>query len=359
MVEPVASQSVESKQLRCPGCNAETQWDPAVAALKCLHCSTVVQVPQQEGSHTAVEYDLEKGLAMASRGYGVAVRTSTCKECGATVSFGEMTTATRCDFCDSPQVMVQEGSRNVIRPESLVPFHVDKGAAGAKFSSWLGKLWFRPNDLKAKASVEELHGVYIPYWTFDAEVASRWTAESGEHYYVKEGDRRVQKTRWRWTSGRREDSYDDLLVCASKGLPRELAAKLKTFNTQQLKPWDPSFLAGWKAEEYAIDLNGAWKEAVARIESTQRSRCASDVPGDTHRFLNVKNTLSDEKFKHVLLPLWIASYRYREQVYRFLVNGQTGEVTGKAPWSVVKILAFIVVIIAIIAGLAVLSGNRR
>jgi ribosomal protein S27E len=366
MIGVEAAVHVQTAEQHCPECNSKMQWDAAVQAMKCQYCGKTVEL--SESTKSVVEYDLESGLSMArERGYGVTVRTTVCKDCGATVSFGDAATATRCEFCDSPQVMQEEGQRNVIRPESLVPFAVDKKVATGKFGTWIGKLWFRPSDLKHRAAVSEMTGMYIPYWTFDAHVASKWTAEAGYHYYETETytttengqsvtkTRQVQKTRWVWKNGSRADDYDDILVCASKGLPQDLAEKLKTFDTRELRGWEPRYLAGWKAEEYAVDLNAGWKDAVERMETTQKSRCASDVPGDTHRFLSVNNQFSDETFKHVLLPLWISAYRYRDKVYRFLVNGQTGEVTGKAPYSVWKIVMFILAIVGLIVGVLVLG----
>jgi hypothetical protein len=147
----------------------------------------------------------------------------------------------------------------------------------------------------------------------------------------------VQKVRWRPASGSRDDRYDELLVCGSRGLPPELTQKLEPFDTEALRRYDPSFLAGWRAEEYSVDLNAAWKLGVERMAQSQRTRCSGDVPGDTQRALSVVNRFSDEKFKHVLLPIWISVYRYQGKPYRFLVNGQTGEVTGQAPWSILKI----------------------
>src|SRR5262249_39218826 len=88
---------------------------------------------------------------------------------------------------------------------------------------------------------------------------------------------------------------------------------------------------------YSVDLNAAWKLGVERMTEAQRARCSGDVPGDTQRALHVVDRFSDEKFKHVLLPIWISVYRYNGKPFRFLVNGQTGEVTGHAPWSVLKI----------------------
>ncbi len=249
---------------------------------------------------------------------------------------------------------------NAYSPESLAAFQIDKAKAYQRFGEWLKRLWDRPNDLKRIAKVQEMGGVYVPFWTFDAHVDSDWTAEAGYYYYetetyttVENGEtvtrtRQVQYTRWEPAWGHRHDFYDDMLICAGKGLPAELVAKFSTFNTQQLVPYAPQYLAGWKAEAYAIDLMAAHGTARNKMAEQQVSRCASDVPGDTHRGLNVNSRFYAETFKHILLPIWIAAYRYNNKVFRFLVNGQTGEVVGKAPWSVWKILLFSLFIAAII-----------
>jgi hypothetical protein len=160
--------------------------------------------------------------------------------------------------------------------------------------------------------------------------------------------RSVRKVRWQPARGNRADVYDDLLICASRGLPANLTQKLEPFDTARLVPYDASYLAGWKAEEYSLDLNERWRLAVARMEETQRQRCSGDVPGDTQRDLRTSHRFANERFKHLLLPIWIAAYRYRDQPYRFLVNGQTGEVTGRAPFSVIKITLFCLVVSALL-----------
>ncbi len=352
-----------AKTFLCPNCKGEMTYDAGEQKLSCQYCGNVKNIAAEDGQQSIVEHDLSKGLASGTpTGLGTKVRTTRCQECAATVSFPENMTATECDFCGSSQVLEQEENRKLIRPESVVPFKVDRKAASREFTGWLKKLWFRPNDLKRLASVTEINGVYVPYWTFDSTVDSDWTAEAGYYYYETETytdedsdgnevekTREVRKVEWEPAWGSRTDAYDDVLVCASGGLPESLADRLKTFATNELQPYDPAFLAGWKAEEYSKDLNTSWTDAVGRMESSQQSRCSDDVPGDTQRFLNVTNRFSDETFKHVLLPIWISAYRYHSKVYRFLVNGQTGEVVGKAPWSVIKIVLFIFTILALIA----------
>lgn len=352
-----------AQEFKCQMCGGQMAYDAAASQMKCAHCGNAVQVGTAEGNEAIVEYNLQDGLAKASqKGYGTPVRSSQCNECGAKVSFSESETATDCVYCGSSQVLEQEENRNVLRPESVVPFNVARADASKKFSTWLSKLWFRPSALKREAKVSEMNGVYVPYWTFDSQVHSDWTAQAGHYYYVTESytdsegnqkTRQVRKTNWVPAWGSRDDFYDDILICASKGLPANLVGKLKTFNTAELQPYQPSFLAGWKAEEYAIELNDGWKTAVGQMEKEQRSKCSRDVPGDTQRFLSVTNRFHDETFKHVLLPIWISAYRFNGKVYRFLVNGQTGEVTGKAPWSFWKIFLFILVIVAIIAGIII------
>lgn len=360
----------EASEFRCPACGGRMEFDAARGELSCDSCGATRAIGQEDAEQTIVEYDLEHGLAaVAQRGFGTALRRVGCEQCGAVVSYGANETARRCDFCGSPQVVSREQSRQPIRPESVVPFRIDRDAAAARFTAWLGSLWLRPSNLKMLAAVSEMAGMYVPYWVFDASVHSEWTALAGYYYYVEESylatddrgrsvqrRRRVQKVRWRPAQGSRDDRYDELLVCGSRGLPPELTQKLEPFDTHALRRYDPSFLAGWRAEEYSVDLNAAWKLGVERMAQSQRGRCSGDVPGDTQRALNVVNRFSDEKFKHVLLPVWIAVYRYQGKPFRFLVNGQTGEVTGHAPWSVLKI-ALLCVAVAL-AALLILWAQR-
>jgi LSD1 subclass zinc finger protein len=353
----------------CSNCGAKLQYDAGAQAMKCPYCGTQQAIPQQTqqqnpaGPPGGREIPIEQGMSMAARGFGTPVTTVSCNDCGATVNVTPGENTAKCAFCGSQQVLQQQAAGNPITPESMVPFKVDKPTANKKFEEWLGDLWFRPNDLKNMAKLQEMGGVYIPFWTFDAWVSSNWNAEAGYHYYETEyytdsegnsQSRQVQHTRWESASGWRQDFFDDTLVCASKGLPQDLVAELSTFNTQQLTPYRPEFLAGWRAESYAIDLMPAWTQGQEKMSKEQEARCARDVPGDTHRNLFVNNQFSHVTFKHVLLPIWIAAYRYNGKPYQFLVNGQTGEVVGKAPWSFWKIFFFVLAIVTVITTAIVL-----
>lgn len=352
----------------CSTCGAKLVYDATTRTMRCPYCRGQQAVAVDDAAEIR-EIPLEHGLSRAPRGYATDVVAVSCGECGATVNFAPSEITADCTFCRSHKVLARHADPNLIRPESILPFFVDLASSKKAFTSWLGTLWFRPSDLRKLARVEEMAGVYVPFWTFDAHVDSRWTAQAGYYYYETEHytvevngrtehrTRQVRHTRWESAGGYRDDDYDDVLVCASKGLPADLAREISTsFNTETLKPYTPAFLAGWRAESYAIELYDAWATGLSIIEAEQERRCGNDVPGDTHRFLQVDNTVSDVTFKHTLLPVWIAAFRYRGKTYRFLVNGQTGAVSGHAPWSAWKITFFILFILAVIAALVFFFG---
>jgi DNA-directed RNA polymerase subunit RPC12/RpoP len=337
------------------------RWEPDVDALFCEYCGARVAVPRGEG--VVLERPLSEA-GHAARGLGLETRVARCSRCGAQVAYDDRATAVECVFCGSPQVLEQESNRNALRPESLIPLDVGKDTVERAFRTWIGGLWFRPNALKRMRAFRAI-GVYVPFWTFDARVHSDWSADAGFYYYVQvpalvmvNGKptmrmRTERRVRWEPAWGARDDAYDDLLVHASRGLPPGLASKLGTYDLAKLVPYRPEYLAGWRAEEYALDLATGWEAAQARIVETQAARCSGDVPGDTQRNLRVANRISDVRWKHVLLPLWSLTYAHAGKSYAVLIHGQTGKVVGDAPLSWVKIL---LLVLGLLVGLALLLG---
>lgn len=361
---PEASPAAEV-DLDCDECGAPLRWSPDEGALHCEHCNAVKEVVVRD------EAILERPLSAAGEaatGLGRAVRVTECQNCGARVTFEGPSTSESCPFCGSAEVLSQEASRNAIRPESLIPLEVGRGSVEETFRRWISSLWFRPNAIKRTKRVEAV-GVYVPAWTFDAAVHSDWSAQSGTYYWVTETyttringkrqvrTRRVRKVRW-WPSwGQRDDHHDDRLVIASRGIDEDLAGSLGDFSTEGLVPYEPSFLAGWRAEEYQVDLEEGWRRGQRMIEELQRERCADDVPGDTHRSLSVRNTFRDVRWKHVLLPMWSVTYDFRGRSYAVLINGQTGRIAGRAPYSWVKIALAVLGGLLALTGAALLAGH--
>lgn len=349
---------------KCPTCGAPMAWDAARGALACAFCGGTRAV---EAAGAVREHAIAH--APSYRAATLRVRRIACAGCGAQVDFAPGVVATRCAFCGSHEIAARDA--DAAAPESVLPFAVPLAQAEERFRRWLRGLWFRPNDLKRLARLRELRGVYLPFWTYDAAAHSRWRAEAGYHYWetvtvtrTENGrtvtrQEQVRRTRWVPASGHRDDRHDDELVYASRGLPRELVRGVEPFDTSKLEPFAPAFLAGWGAEEAAFGAEQGWLVGQAQLRQEQERRCAGDVPGDTHRNLEVHTEFSDVHFKPTLLPIFVAAYAYREKIYRFLVNGQTGEVSGEAPWSWPKIALATLAALALLLAFLALSGEAR
>ena len=357
--EQMSSAASSDLQFACVNCGANMRWDPDEDALHCRYCQHTVPVPRAEG--TILERPLAEA-GTAARGLGLDRRVVRCDTCGATVSLDTNATTEFCTFCGSSSVLDQAENRNAIRPESLIPIDVGRSDVESAFKKWLGGLWFRPNALKALRKFEAA-GVYAPFWTFDCSVFSEWSADAGYYYYVTQTytvmvngkpqmrTRQVRKVRWVPKWGDRSDAYDDVLVHASIGRPCDLVTALGPFDLGALVPYRPEYLAGWRAEEYQVDLEHGWSRGQMIVEAEQKRRCSGDVPGDTQRRLKVANTISGVHWKHILLPIWSLQYRFKDKTYTVLIHGQTGRVVGRAPYSWIKITA------AVLGGLAAVGGT--
>ncbi len=344
----------ETHSFECPNCGATLVYGAGSQKLECDHCGGEHEVPDHYGPAEVQERELnELFQADAHRGLPTN-RVLECEQCHACTTVAGQKTTGRCTFCGS-ELVSERDADDQLSPTALIPFKVTQEKAAGSFKSWIGSLWFRPSNLKKMAKMAQIEGVYTPFWTFDAQAHSRWRAESGKYYYERvkyrdnEGKMRtkqVRKTEWSPARGEREGFYDDLLVCASQGLDAQMVESLEPYHTEkELVPYQPEYLAGWSAEQYGLLPKDAWSRAREELENREYSASSSEVPGDTHRSLTVSTQLSEVTWKHVLLPVWIAAYQYNGKSYRFLVNGETGQVSGDAPFSFWKIFFLIMTLL--------------
>lgn len=350
------------KRFECPACGGAAEWSPAKQALVCPFCGNVSAMQPPAATEGAIkELDLATALANipeSARGWETATRTVKCQSCQAISVFKPERVAQNCDFCGSPALVPYEEIKAPIRPESLLPFKLSESDVRDKVHAWYRSRWFAPNKFKSRAFTDTLHGVYLPYWTFDAQVAAEWTAEAGYYYYTTEEytdskgnsqTRQVQHTRWEPASGALDHFFDDELVPASQGVPAALLRKIEPFPTGELAPYDPGYISGWVVEQYQIDLVAAAQNSREAMDTKLRALCAAEVPGDTYQNLQVDANYSGQTFKHILLPIWLLTYQYGATTYRVVVNGFTGTVAGKYPKSWVKIALLVLVILIVAA----------
>jgi DNA-directed RNA polymerase subunit RPC12/RpoP len=338
-------------EYHCPACGAEAHWNPGRSALVCPFCGTASTATlETRGSDTVVvEHDLVaalRGVPDSARGWQAAKTSVRCQSCQAISVFDADRVGQRCDFCGSAALVPYEQVKDAFRPESLLPMRVDEPQARERIRSWFRGLWFAPGRFAARALTDTMKGVYVPYWTFDARADADWTADAGHTYSVEVNGKREQRVRWEPASGSLSHVFDDELVGASRGVAPSLLRGAEPFPTEALVPYDPGYLAGWVVERYQIDLVEAAEQSRRRMDARLRELCSRQVPGDTQRNLQVRASYSAQTFKHILAPLWLATYAYRGRVRQVVVNGVTGKAAGERPWSWPKIAFALLLVLA-------------
>jgi len=363
-------ETLAQQKFACPACGAEAVWNPAKQALVCPFCGTVSPAKLDTDSGQIVEHDLAAALRSIgddARGWQAEKRYVKCQSCQAISVLDPARQAQRCEFCGSAQLVPYEQTKASFRPESVLPFKVSEDQARDGMRAWYRKLWLAPNALKRRALTDTVKGVYLPYWTFDAQVDATWTAEAGHYYYTTETyadnagrmqTRQVQHVRWEPASGHIAHFFADDLVCASVGVHPALVRGVEPFPTKELKPYAPGYVAGWVVELYQIDLVSAAKAARDAMDAKLRALCVAQIPGDTYRNLDVQATYTAQTFKHILAPIWLLTYHYGARAFQAVMNGSTGAVQGEYPKSWIKVTLLVVALIIVVL-IALSLGTHR
>ncbi|MFP1644269.1 TFIIB-type zinc ribbon-containing protein [Pontitalea aquivivens] len=348
----------------CEACGADLRFSPGQTRLVCDHCGHVQDIPPATGRGTAMLHELDLEAALRAELPELEMedhRTVSCPNCAAIIELTGANHAAECPYCATP-VVVDTGTHRLIKPQGVVPFVLTEAQARAAVGRWLGRLWFAPSGVaKYARRGRRMTGIYAPFWTFDAQTRSAYVGQRGTYYYETRtvtvrvdgrNERRqeeVRRIRWQSVAGRVARAFDDVLIYAARSLPPRYTDALKPWDLSALAAYRPDYLAGFEAEGYTVDLREGHYLARAEMAHVIASDVRRDIGGDEQRIDRIDTDFSDETFKHILLPVWTAAYRYRGRSYRFVVNGQTGRVQGDRPWSAWKI-AFAVLLALILAG---------
>lgn len=354
-----------NQQLVCKSCGAVMKFAPGTNSLKCDYCGAVNEIDSAPATTVVEEIDFNKFLNETSLSATDKQEISTvkCHGCGASTTLKPNVTSDNCPFCGTVLVIKDGSTCTVIKPKYLLPFSVDNKKGFDLFKKWINDLWFAPNDLKKYAdNPDKLVGMYIPYWTYDSDTISAYTGRRGVDYYVEvpytttENGRTVtrmrseRRTQWYPASGTVNVNFDDVLVMASKSLPEKYAYALEPWDTTNVTAYNDSYLAGFRTEMYQVDVKSGFDKAKTIMGTTIEQAVRRDIGGDHQQIVSLNTRYYDVTFKHILLPIWISAYRYTNKVYRFMINGRTGEVQGERPYSAIKIALFVLLILAILAG---------
>ncbi|QMU66795.1 MAG: hypothetical protein GKR88_20355 [Flavobacteriaceae bacterium] len=356
-------------EFSCVNCGGDLKYKPGTRFLECEHCGTKNEIPEIEEDFE--ELDFHKYLKEKSNTQETLVEKFVkCHSCGATSSLAPHITSSSCPYCATALAVEASREESIIQPKSLLPFKLDKESARSQFKKWINKLWFAPNDLK-KASLhfDRFKGIYIPYWTYDTDTYTKYAGQRGIYYYVTESytttengktvtkTRQVRKTRWYPTSGSVKKFFDDVLVTATRSLLKKYVYKLEPWDLENLVPFEKKYLIGFLTEKYQINLEEGFDIAKGIMDPKIRTLIRQDIGGDVQRIISMKTNYDAITFKHLLLPVYVSVYRYKNKLYQFLVNGRTGEVQGQRPYSWIKITLAVLLAIGIIVLIVYFNKN--
>ncbi|TAL64031.1 MAG: hypothetical protein EPN88_11545 [Bacteroidetes bacterium] len=379
----------------CKGCSGKLQFVPGTNHLKCPSCGMENEIAVS--SEIIEEFDFEKFVNES--GYQSEVQevaVINCPGCGAQTTFDPNVVSDACPFCGSPHVIKNATSSHRIKPKAILPFAIDQEKAYADYRAWINKLKFVPNKFRKYAQQEgKLTGMYIPFWAYSANTQSYYTggrgsddsdsdsngAQSGgssdinrdnsfdDSAYAQKVIALKEKTeasmytftdyglivskvlKYNLLSGEAEfkghitEFYEEVLVFASKSLPKRYVEKLEPWHLKKLVPFNESYLIGFRTESYQVDLKEGFADAKIKMFKKVEQAVKGAI-GTKNPLIYLINTVyGNVKFQHFLLPVWISAYQFKGKTYRFMINGHTGSIQGERPYSWIKLVLTIISII--------------
>lgn len=338
----------------CPSCSASIEFNPATGKLNCPYCGYESEIapPEDKANRFAQEIDFSAAQSRDSFNWGVDKKAIICEACAAESIYDALQVADSCPYCGSNQVM-EASAANTLAPNGVCMFEVTSKQAGENFHKWIRGRWFTSSAAKRSAKPDNFKGVYLPYWTFDSKTASTYSARYGRYRTVRDKDGKTRTvTDWYTTRGFYQEFIDDHLVSATTRYDRGIMSKIEPFQTNNAKAYQPEYVTGFISERYSIGLEDGWQIAQKEIHNHLVSQVKSQVRiqnrADVVSSVSLSTTHDAITFKYVMLPIWLSSFRYKEKVYRFMVNGQTGKVGGEAPISPLRV-AIAVILLSIVA----------
>lgn len=358
-----AGESIDSGKGRvfpCDECGADLEFSIGTQSMKCPYCGAVKTIEISETAEI-VEHDframLEEMKARHLEGHqddesAEAEHAIRCSSCGAEVIFQGTLTSSQCPYCAVPlQRDKIHDAPTRIPVDAMLPFQVSERTAAEHLKTWVGSLWWAPNEFKKQGASGKFNGVYLPYFTYDSLTYTKFTGQRGDHYYVTVGEgkdqRQERRTSWSFRSGEFQRFFDDVLIVATSEQSRALIEKLEPWPLERCVPFTQQMLAGLFARTYDVTLEDGFRVARERMDAALTADVRQRIGGDEQNISSQNTSYNSVTFKHLLLPVWLMAYRYKDKPYRVVINAVTGEVSGERPYSIFKIASAIIGAIAV------------
>ena len=337
----------ELKDFKCPNCSGALEFDTKTQKLRCPYCEGTFD-PEifDEGTNFKVENEVWNDEN---------IKVYSCHSCGGTIMADEQTAATSCPYCGNPVVMVSNVS-GMFKPKKIVPFMLDKKQAKAKYLEHLKGKTLLPKEFTNEATIDEIKGIYVPYWLFDGKANARMWFDATRVRYYTEGEYDCKETSYYKLFRSGSVRFKDVPVDASSKVNDEIVESIEPFDISQAKDFNDTYLAGYLADKYDIEIPESREKANSRINNSTAALFASTTPGYNSVFPSGSSiSINEGNQEYVMLPVWLLNVKYQDKLYTFAMNGQTGKFVGNLPadnGKFTRILAIIFISVTAIAALA-------
>lgn len=338
---------VENNRFSCPSCGGYMAYSPKTENLLCPYCKT--EMPILHDDTEIEEFDLfEENLSLHT--WDEEKRYIKCSACSGQTILDATDITSECVFCGSK--LVTEIKEEGLMPEGVIPFKIEKLTAKKNIKRWVKGKFYAPSVLKKSLKLEKIKSLYLPYFTYDSATETQFTCQVGHYYYVtrRRNNKTVRERRIRWhrESGQINEFYDDILVHASTKVDEKLINRMHSFDLESLMPYHKGYVVGHTAERYGTSLMDGWRVAKNYVKQDLTNKVRHRVGGDQVKGISLSTHYDQVKYKHILLPIWLTHYYYKEKLYHVYINGQNGRVVGSYPKSLGKILVTVLTLAMIV-----------
>lgn len=357
----------DAAQHKCPGCGAPLKFDPASGNLTCEHCGNVVEFEKNENVEERAFEELVT-FQTVPEGEATCFR---CSNCGAVTVVPRSSIATSCPYCQSPLVL-EDVTGTFVKPNTIVPFEVTRRQAAYHLSAWRKKRLFAPMKFRKHVKEDAIQGVFVPAWTFDAKTTATYSGSVGYHRTrtVRRNGKTYTETytEWRHVSGVLDRDFDDITIQANRHVPSNYFFKLRPKDQSKYKVYDDEYLAGYIAHHYSVDPFDAFDIAQHKMKDQVRNDVVVIHNADVEGNIDVNLHFHEKTFKYLLVPVYIASTKFKGKTYTQYVSGvnfggkKPCRVEGKfplSPWKVALAVALGVGVFALMMWFMFVHGEME
>ena len=325
-------------EYKCPCCGGKIEFESSIQKMKCPFCDTEFDVDTlknydtvlNDTTPTQMEWDRTESSGWAD-GETDNMVVYVCRSCGGEIICDRTTAATNCPYCDNPVVMMGHFTGD-LRPDYVIPFKLDKDAAVKAFKNHLKGKTLLPKAFKTDSHIEEIKGVYVPFWLFNSQANAHINYRCTRVRTWSDRDYIYTDTSFYSVVRKGSLSFENIPVDSSSKIDNDITESLEPFDFSQAVDFQTAYLAGYLADKYDVAEDKSVERANQRVTKSTETEFNGTVTGyTTVNTENVNIQLSNAKAKYALLPVWLMTTKWNNQIYLFAMNGQTGKFVGNLP----------------------------